>query len=325
MVTRPVVNASGIDILFSFDTTGSMYPCLAEVRRKLAALIKRLFAQIPDLRIGSIAHGDYCDERSSYVLKKTARCIREKFSFGGLPGRGSILCGIALRCRSALRRACITGSAAHCGPFPGCSRRFSTDHSSYVLKMLDLTDDLRSILAFVETVGRTGGGDSEECYELVLHEARNATWQAERSRVVVLIADDEPHEAHYFYRETAKLTGGLKKVKGVCGALLYEKGCIRMRRKKRLVRRCRTSPARLERRTAARHHARISFFLVPFAAAMPLFRARLGVTPLFIQPRHQAEPWHRLWAGPRIQIAEAAAKQGRKCAAKRCHPERREL
>jgi hypothetical protein len=61
------------------------------------------------------------------ALYKTARCIREKFSFGGIPGRGSILCGIVLRCRSALRRACITGSAAHCGPFPGCSRRFSTE------------------------------------------------------------------------------------------------------------------------------------------------------------------------------------------------------
>jgi hypothetical protein len=58
-----------IDIVFSFDTTGSMYPCLAQVRREIAATAKRLFNDVPNLRIGLIAHGDYCDERSTYVTK----------------------------------------------------------------------------------------------------------------------------------------------------------------------------------------------------------------------------------------------------------------
>lgn len=57
-----------IDIVFSFDTTGSMYPCLSEVRRKVAATAARLFGEIPNLRIGIIAHGDYCDSRI-YVTK----------------------------------------------------------------------------------------------------------------------------------------------------------------------------------------------------------------------------------------------------------------
>jgi hypothetical protein len=57
------------DIAFSFDTTGSMYPCLAEVRRNLAAMVRRLFEDIPRLRIAVIAHGDYCDIRSSYLMK----------------------------------------------------------------------------------------------------------------------------------------------------------------------------------------------------------------------------------------------------------------
>lgn len=61
-----------IDIVFSFDTTGSMYPCLAEVRRQVAATVKQLFAEVPDLRIGIIAHGDYCDARSTYVTKHLA-------------------------------------------------------------------------------------------------------------------------------------------------------------------------------------------------------------------------------------------------------------
>lgn len=50
-----------IDLLFTFDTTGSMYTCIAQVRRDISATAKRLFKDIPNLRIGVIAHGDYCD------------------------------------------------------------------------------------------------------------------------------------------------------------------------------------------------------------------------------------------------------------------------
>lgn len=178
--TKKSKAAGGIDILFSFDTTGSMYPCLAEVRRKLSRLITRLFSKVPDLRVGIIAHGDYCDADETYVLQ-----------------------------------------------------------------MLDLTSEQHAITDFVRTVGPTFGGDAEECYELVLHEARSARWRAKRSRVLVLIADDVPHGPRYrlntmglnwkneaamlaesdiqvygvqclnfrhadrFYSELAKITGGL--------------------------------------------------------------------------------------------------------------------
>lgn len=57
-----------IDLVLSFDTTGSMYPCLAEVRRRVDETAARLFREIPNLRIGIIAHGDYCDTRI-YVTK----------------------------------------------------------------------------------------------------------------------------------------------------------------------------------------------------------------------------------------------------------------
>jgi len=50
-----------IDVVFSFDTTGSMYPCLTQVRRSVKETCKRLFKQIPNLHIGIITHGDYCD------------------------------------------------------------------------------------------------------------------------------------------------------------------------------------------------------------------------------------------------------------------------
>lgn len=49
------------DIVISFDTTGSMYPCLSEVKRNISNITERLFKEIPLLRIAIIAHGDYCD------------------------------------------------------------------------------------------------------------------------------------------------------------------------------------------------------------------------------------------------------------------------
>lgn len=54
-------STDSIDLLFTFDTTGSMYTCLAQVRRDISATVKRLFKDIPNLRVGIIAHGDYCD------------------------------------------------------------------------------------------------------------------------------------------------------------------------------------------------------------------------------------------------------------------------
>ena len=58
-----------IEIVFSFDTTGSMYPCLTQVRRKIKSTVTRLMEEIKDIRIGIIAHGDYCDAGSTYVIK----------------------------------------------------------------------------------------------------------------------------------------------------------------------------------------------------------------------------------------------------------------
>lgn len=57
------------DILFTFDTTISMYPCLREVRRNIEAVAKRLFEEIPNLRIAIMAHGDYWHTENSYLTK----------------------------------------------------------------------------------------------------------------------------------------------------------------------------------------------------------------------------------------------------------------
>jgi hypothetical protein len=57
------------EIVFSFDTTGSMYPCLSEVRRNVDQTAARLFKEVTNLRIGVVCHGDYCDKSTSYVTK----------------------------------------------------------------------------------------------------------------------------------------------------------------------------------------------------------------------------------------------------------------
>lgn len=49
-------------VAISFDTTGSMYSCLSEVRTRIVELTARLFHDIPNLEIAIIAHGDYNDK-----------------------------------------------------------------------------------------------------------------------------------------------------------------------------------------------------------------------------------------------------------------------
>ena len=58
-----------IDIVFSFDTTGSMNQCIRQVRRNVEETILKLFERIPGIRIGIVAHGDYCDEGRTYVIR----------------------------------------------------------------------------------------------------------------------------------------------------------------------------------------------------------------------------------------------------------------
>ncbi|KAK7116338.1 uncharacterized protein [Littorina saxatilis] len=58
-----------VEVVFSFDTTGSMHGCLVEVRTKLRECCTRLIQDISNIRIGIIAHGDYCDAQNTYVVR----------------------------------------------------------------------------------------------------------------------------------------------------------------------------------------------------------------------------------------------------------------
>ncbi|KAH9509178.1 hypothetical protein Btru_049308 [Bulinus truncatus] len=57
-----------LEVVFSFDTTGSMYSWLEEIRGRIQDMIQRLQADIPGIRIAVMAHGDYCDT-DTYVTK----------------------------------------------------------------------------------------------------------------------------------------------------------------------------------------------------------------------------------------------------------------
>eukprot|EP01102_Stenamoeba_stenopodia_P011325 TRINITY_DN3468_c0_g1_i1.p1 TRINITY_DN3468_c0_g1~~TRINITY_DN3468_c0_g1_i1.p1 ORF type:complete len:716 (+),score=182.00 TRINITY_DN3468_c0_g1_i1:90-2237(+) len=53
--------SSSVEIVFSFDTTGSMSACLGQVRAKVEETVQRLMKDIKNIKIGIINHGDYCD------------------------------------------------------------------------------------------------------------------------------------------------------------------------------------------------------------------------------------------------------------------------
>lgn len=116
------------DIVFSLDTTGSMFPCLTQVRRNVVKTVTSLFKEIKNLRIGIIAHGDYVDKP--------------------------------------------------------------------VFHKLELTKDVDEICDFVRHAPPTSGGDMDECYELILHEAQKFKWR-KGTRCLVLIGDANPHPVGY--------------------------------------------------------------------------------------------------------------------------------
>lgn len=121
-----------MEIVFSFDTTGSMSGCLNEVRGRVSDMVQRLQADIPGIKMAVFAHGDYCDI------------------------------------------------------------------SNYVTKWVDFNDDVTKLVDFTQNVSSTGGGDSDECYELVLHQVRTQlSWTPGSQRALVLIGDCNPHEPNY--------------------------------------------------------------------------------------------------------------------------------
>ncbi|EGC32371.1 hypothetical protein DICPUDRAFT_81796 [Dictyostelium purpureum] len=63
--------SNDVEIVFCFDTTTSMNAVIVEVRKKLLETITHLMKEIPLIRIGIMAMGDFCEEKPLYTLDLT--------------------------------------------------------------------------------------------------------------------------------------------------------------------------------------------------------------------------------------------------------------
>lgn len=61
-----------LDLVISFDDTGSMSSVRRQVRSQIQSLVDELFKLLPDLRIGLIIHNDYCDRDLVQRLELTS-------------------------------------------------------------------------------------------------------------------------------------------------------------------------------------------------------------------------------------------------------------
>lgn len=72
------------------------------------------------------------------------------------------------------------------------------DTHTYVTKIQNFTEDEHVLCNFVENVSSTGGGDADECYELVLRETvTRLSWTPGSIRSLVMIGDCNPHGPNY--------------------------------------------------------------------------------------------------------------------------------
>lgn len=70
---------------------------------------------------------------------------------------------------------------------------------------IELTDDQQALINFVRTASNTGGGDTDEFYELVIHKITNETkWREGSRRTVLFIGDCGPHPVGYSYGNIIK-------------------------------------------------------------------------------------------------------------------------
>lgn len=133
-----------LDMVIAFDTTGSMSAYIGDVKQHVTELIPKLLDTNPNMRIGIVAFGDYCDMESS-----------TKF------GRA--------------------------------------------YQVLPLTNNKKEIIDFVINADSTGGGDSDEFYELVIKKiTEESDWREDAQKAVLLIADANPHSVGYSYGNIVK-------------------------------------------------------------------------------------------------------------------------
>ncbi|KAK3101509.1 hypothetical protein FSP39_004105 [Pinctada imbricata] len=71
------------------------------------------------------------------------------------------------------------------------------DRSNYITTHIDFSTNVKALCQWIKKVKSTSGGDSDECYELVLHEVQELSWRPGSQRALVMIGDALPHEPSY--------------------------------------------------------------------------------------------------------------------------------
>ncbi len=64
-----------LDMVIAFDTTGSMARYIDDVRKQVSELVPRLFKANPDLKLGIVAFGDYCDMVDAQTFGNAYQCL----------------------------------------------------------------------------------------------------------------------------------------------------------------------------------------------------------------------------------------------------------
>ena len=78
-------------------------------------------------------------------------------------------------------------------------QKLYNNNNPYVTKYVDFTDDVAELCTFIKDAVPTAGGDWDECYELVMKEAREQlTWTPGTNRVLVMIGDARPHQPNHY-------------------------------------------------------------------------------------------------------------------------------
>lgn len=178
------------EIALSFDTTGSMYGFLEQVKASIKGVVSEVYGRL--------------------ARKSKEKAAAAAGGAGGGAGGGS-----------------GAGSPGKEGFEPRKTVRFAIiahgDYcdapSSYVIKTKDFCINSDELKAFVDECGRTSGGDADECYELVLHKAGKLHWSPDATvKSLVIFGDANPHgpdyplnKHHYDWRKEAEAL----KAKGV--------------------------------------------------------------------------------------------------------------
>ncbi|HWG90837.1 MAG TPA: choice-of-anchor P family protein [Candidatus Thermoplasmatota archaeon] len=143
--------ATGVDVLFLLDLTGSMGGVLHTVQTEATAMMDDLAAEYPDIRFAAASHMDY----------------PEYYAYPGY--------------------AAAYGGA---GDYPWRLDR-------------DLTTDKASVQAAVNGMMLGWGADGPESYTRALYEAtESVSWGAGRQKVLVMFADNVPHDEDWNGRNT---------------------------------------------------------------------------------------------------------------------------